>query len=211
MKKTLTRISIILFGLGIPLFSIISSKAAQSKPDPNYSIPDTSEATEIIETIEKAYDIEAESTFTLDIKKFPNVFVNDPRYPVSSETLETIRELTNNPSLETAGYLDYKTAYYSWRINATLNAEKIKEKAKQENRELTDDEIKSLVDVNGRIAPERPPSPSRSLPLTFLSVAINDDIATVVLDDGPWTLEMYLVSIDAKWYIAGVKGLIFHP
>ena len=174
-------------------------------------MPDTLEAKEVIQAAERAYDTEAEAAYTFDTTKFSDVFINDPRFPVSASTLETVRELTNNLSLESAGYLDYKIAYYSWIINATTHAEKIKEKAKAENRALTEEERKSLIDNNGRIAPARSQSPTRSLPLNILSVKINNDIATVVLDDGPWTLEMYLVLVDKKWYVAGVKALAFHP
>ena len=70
---------------------------------------------------------------------------------------------------------------------------------------------KSLIDKNGRTAPARSQSPTRSLPLNILSVNINNDIASVVLNDGPWTLERYLVLVDKKWYVAGIKGLVFHP
>jgi len=183
--------------------------AVQSRPD--YHIPDTPEAKEVIKAVERAYDVQAEAKFNFDIKKFPDIFINDPRFPVSSATLKTIRELTNNPSVESAGYLDYKVAYYSWLIESTLHAEKVKEKAKQENRPLTAEEKKSLVDQNGRIAPVRSESPKRTLSLTFLSVSVDEDVATVVLNDGPWTLEMYLVLVDKKWYVAGTKGLVFHP
>lgn len=96
-------------------------------------------------------------------------------------------------------------------MDATINAEKTKEKAKSENRDLTPEEKRSLVDQNGRIAPARSQSPIRSLPLTFLSVEVNDDIATVVVNDGPRTIELFLVLVDKKWYIAGTKGVAFHP
>jgi hypothetical protein len=189
-----------------------------SKPSTEFShfvtvekISDTPETKEVIQAVERSYDTEAEAAYTFDITKFSDLFINDPRFPVSAGTLETVRELTNNPSLESAGYLDYKLAFYSWRINATIHAEKVKEKAKKEDRALTDEERKSLIDNNGRIAPARSQSPTRSLPLNILSVKINNDIATVVLDDGPWTLEMYLALVDKKWYVAGVKGLAFHP
>jgi hypothetical protein len=189
-----------------------------SKPSINFGHPitsekmrDTPETKEVIQAVERSYDTEAEAAYTFDITKFSDAFINDPRFPVSAGTLETVRELTNNPSLESAGYLDYKLAFYSWRINATIHAEKVKEKAKKENRALTEEERKSLIDNNGRIAPARSQSPTRSLPLHIFSVKINNDIATVVLDDGPWTLEMYLALVDKKWYVAGVKGLAFHP
>jgi len=200
------------------LATIVFGLLGFSKPSINFGqpitsekMPDTPETKEVIKTVERSYDNEAEAGYTFDITKFSDVFINAPRFPVSAGTLETVRELTNNPSLESAGYLDYKLAFYSWRINATIHAEKVKEKAKKENRALTDEERKSLIDNNGRIAPARSQNPTRSLPLNILSVKINNDIATVVLDDGPWTLEMYLVLVDKKWYVAGVNGLAFHP
>ena len=207
MKKTLLVVICVIFGS--LCFSISPFMAVQSRPD--YHIPDTPEAKEVMDAVERAYDVQVEAKLYFDIKKLPDVFINDPRFPVSSSTLKTIRELTNNPSVESAGYLDYKVAYYSWLIESTLHVEKVKEKAKQENRPLTAEEKKSLVDQNGRIAPVRSESPKRTLSLTFLSVSVDEDVATVVLNDGPWTLEMYLVLVDKKWYVAGTKGLVFHP
>lgn len=136
--------------------------------------PDTPETKEVIKAVERSYDIEAEAGYTFDITKFSDVFINDPRFPVSAGTLETVRELTNNPFLESAGYLDYKLAYYSWIIHATTHAEKIKEKAKAENRALTEEERRSLVDSYGRMAPARSQSPTRSLPLTFFQSKLTE-------------------------------------
>jgi hypothetical protein len=205
--------------LTISIFALLTfSILGFSKPSTEFShfvtvekISDTPETKEVIKTVERSYDIEAEAGYTFDITKFSDVFINDPRFPVSAGTLETVRELTNNPSLESAGYLDYKLAYYSWIIHATTHAEKIKEKAKKENRALTEEERKSLVDSKGRMAPARSESPTRSLPLTFFSVEINGDIATVVLDDGPRTIKLTLVMVDKKWYVAAYKGLVMHP
>jgi hypothetical protein len=171
------------------------------------SIPDTKEAKEIIKTIEKAYDIEAEAANKFDISKFPTVFIDDPRFNVDPHTLEVVRQLTNQPELESAGWLDYKVAYYSWRIDATLHAEAVKEKAKAEKRQLTEEEKKSFIDPWGRTAPGRALSSMRKIPLTFMSVDVNDDIAIVKLNDGTYTAELTLVLVENKWYIAGFKGI----
>lgn len=96
--------------------SFANSSFSTAQSESTYHIPDTPEVKEVMKTVEKANDVEAEAAYTFDIKKFPTVFINDLRFPVSSGTLETIRELTNNPSLESAGWLDYKAAFYSWRI-----------------------------------------------------------------------------------------------
>ena len=190
-------------------FSIRSPRIRQSELIHN--IPDTPEAKEIMKTIERAYDIQAEAAYTFDLSKFPTVFINDPRFPVSSKTLETIRQLTNNPSLESAGWLDYMMASFSWRRDAILHTEAIHEKAKSEKRDLTEEEKKSLVDPQGRMAPARVESPIRKTPLTFFSAEIDGDIANVVLDDGPRTVQLTLVLVDKKWYIAAYKGLSVHP
>jgi hypothetical protein len=184
-------------------------KSRWALTEPN--IPEGDEAKEIIKTVERAYDVESEVVYDFDLSKLSTVFVNDPRFPLDSSTLQTVSELTNNPSLESAGFLDYKMAYYSWRRDATLHAETVYAKAKSENRDLTDEEKKSLVDPYGRIAPPRAKDTKREYNLTFLSVEINDDIALVVLDTVGTTVELTLVYVNDNWYITGIRGIVFHP
>jgi len=205
MKKKLFLAISTLLVLGLLGFSNSSPGITQSES--TYMIPDTPEAKEIMQTIERAYDIEVEAAYTFDIKKFPTVFINDPRFPVSPGTLEIIKDLTDNPSLESAGWLDYKVAFYSWRIKATLHAERVKEKAKQENRALSEEERDSLIDSNGRSAPARAQGPTRTTSLTFMSIEINKGVAIVILDDGTYKAELTLVFVDGSWYIARFKGI----
>ena len=75
------------------------------------SIPDTPEAKVIMQRIKTAYDTEVEAKQSFDYSKLPEVFINDHRYPLNPDALEFVRTETNNPSLELAGYLDYKWAY----------------------------------------------------------------------------------------------------
>lgn len=207
------KVSIVLAGLAILiLFGFANRDALRIRHLlTNRNIPDKPEAKEIVKTVERAYDIEAEALYTFDLQKFPSVFINDPRFPVTSGTLRTVRELTDNPTLESAGWLDYKIAYYSWVGRATFNSEAVHKKAKDENRELTPDERKSLVDSNGRMAPARVESPFRKQQLKFLSVSVVGDIAKVIVNDGPTTVEYTVVLVEKKWYIAAIKGLAFHP
>ncbi|NWG07281.1 MAG: hypothetical protein HXY35_11430 [Chloroflexi bacterium] len=209
MKKKLLILGAILVLLGTVNFAKVSFLSSRTAvPD---SIPDTPEAKEIMKAIENAYDIEAEAAYTFDLKKFPDVFINDPRFPLPDSTLQTVREMTDNPSLETAGYLDYKLAYYTWGSNAILYLEEVQQKAKSENRTLTDEEKRSVVDKYGRIAPARANSPKKKIPIRFISMEITNDVATTVIDDGPRTVELTLVLVNKKWYIAAYKGLSIHP
>jgi hypothetical protein len=177
------------------------------------SIPNTLQVKEIIKTIEIAYALETEMSVTLDISKLSTVYTNDPRFIMSEEVLKTVRELTNNPELESAGYLDYKMAYWTWRRDSTLLYEAVHKKAKEENRDLTKEEIASLIDPYGRVAHPRIDRTDReqlNSRIEFISVAINGDIAVVVLNRPDWKLEQTLVCVDQKWYIADVKGLQSH-
>jgi hypothetical protein len=209
MKKELLLILSILLVFSTVSFSATAPTINQFEL--TYNLPDSPEAKEVMKTIDKAYDIEAEAAHTFDLSKFSTVFINDPRFPVSPGTLDTVRELSNNPSLESAGLLDYKMTFYSWRRDAILLSENLHAKAKQENRELTAEERKSLIDSKGRMAPARSESPKRKMDVTFFSVEINDDIATAIIDDGPRTVQLTLVLVDKKWYIAAYKGLELHP
>ena len=75
-------------------------------------LENTPEIQEVIKSIRAAYDIEAEAIYTLDFTKLPEVFINDSRYEIDSDMLEVVKRAMNDPLLESAGFLDYKLAYY---------------------------------------------------------------------------------------------------
>jgi hypothetical protein len=210
MKKKIFSIMVLLLILVLVGFSYKSSDAKSSDEIVStYSsdIPNTKTAKDIVKVIEKSYQVEAEAANNFDVSQFPTVFINDSRFPVDPYTLNAVRQLSNQPDLASAGWLDYKTAYYSWRFSSILNAESVKEKAKAGNRPLTEEEKKSLVDPQGRTAPARSVGSSKRLPLTFISMNIKNDVATVVLNDGTYTAELTLVLVDGNWYIAGFRGI----
>jgi hypothetical protein len=158
----------------------------------------------IEETIRYAVDVEFEAAVNLDDKKFPEVFINDPRFPLDPSTLDTVRELTDNPKLESAGWLDYKLAYYGWLINGIKAREDLENKAKSENRNLTKEERKIL---NENDAPVHTKKGDYRSPLYIPSIELKDDIAKAVIEDGCINAELTLVLVDGKWFIAGYKGL----
>jgi hypothetical protein len=152
------------------------------------------EAQEIINTVQKSEVIYSEALQTSDPGKFPTVFINDPRFPLSEGTLDTVRRLTDNPSLQSAGWLDYKIAYYTFQI-----------------KEGTYPQMESF-----------PSEPSQTLPsdfiwcspppsLIFLSLSIDDDLATVAIDEGATKYELTLVFVNDDWFIAAYKGISVSP
>lgn len=175
-------------------------------------IPQTDDAKLLQETINKSYIIEAEAARTFDLTAFPSIFVNDQRGgDLSSSTVDFIRSVTGDYSSKNFGYLDYKIAYYSWWKSGALKFEALQTKALQENRNLTEEEIKSLVDEKGRVAMPRSQDTRTSIELQFVSIEVEEDKAMVIFDDGLRTNQMVLVNINNQWYIAGNKFLSVHP
>ena len=160
----------------------------------NEELPDTPEAQEIIKTVQKSDEIYSEALRTSDPSKLPTVFLNDPRFPVSTGTLETVRRLSNNPSLKSAGLLDYKLAYFTWQI--------------QEGTYL---QVESLH------TPESPTLPpnfvwcSPPSALNFQSMDINGDIAVVKIHEVGRVYELTLVLVNNQWFIAAYYGISVSP
>ena len=200
MKERLLLIIGFLLAFGFIIFFANASKVIEVMAIGERD--DTDEVKKIIDTIEKAYELDYEVAYKLKTKKMSTVYINDPRFEMTPGVLQTIREMTGNLSLESAGYLDYKIAYFGWMGDSILHEESVYAKAKSENRDLTEEEKASLTDEYGRSAPTRIKSPIRTNTTQVLSVDIKDDIAIAVVNEGEWLVEFYLVLVDNKWYIA---------
>jgi hypothetical protein len=175
-------------------------------------IPNTSDGKLIQEVVKKSYDVEAVAARTFDLSSFPSIFVNDQRGGnLSPTTIDFIRSVSEVVPSSYYGYLDYKIAYYSWWKLGAQKFEALQTKALQENRDLTEDEKKSLIDAKGRVAMPRSQEIQIPIELQFISIELKDDEAIVVFDDGLRTSQMILVKIKNQWYIAGNKFLSVHP
>ena len=173
--------------------------------------PDSPEAQDIIETIENAYDIDIEASVIFDLSKLSSVYINDPLFEMNQAVLQTVRELTGDLSIETAGFLDYKLAYYGWKRDSILHKESVYATAEAENRGLTEDERSSLIDEFGRSAPSRGNYPFRKTPILFLTLDIDEDIARLVIDYGFARIEIMLVYVNNQWFIADQSYLSISP
>ena len=168
-------------------------------------VPDTPETREIINQIETAFDIEAGCSF--DYSLFPSVYINDLSYPVDGEKLEFIRVATDNPSLESAGYLDYKIAYHPWWLEGKRQWEEIYNRAKAENREVSEEERQTFLASKWGTYPGGSCFPKRPWQTRCISIQVEDDIATVVLGVGSRAKELTLVLVDGHWLIAQEKDI----
>lgn len=174
-------------------------------------VPDTPDSKAIQATIEKAYEIEGYAAHTFDTTEFASVFINDPRGgELSPGCLKLVQDYGDTAS-NTAGYLDYKLAYFSWWKNGALRLEELWSKVEKEGRNLTQEEVQSLIDSSGRLAaPRNPEGLGSETEIRFKSITIIGDIATVVFDDGARLNEMTLVNVGGRWYIAGNVVLRVH-
>jgi hypothetical protein len=155
---------------------------------------DTPGAQEIIDTIQKSEEIYFEALQTSDPGKFPTVFINDPRFPLPEGTLNTVRRLTDNPSLQSAGWLDYKMAYHTFQI-----------------KEGTYLQMESFPSEPSQTLPPDFTWCSPPPPLKFLSININQDIAIATIDAGATKYELTLVLIKNHWFIASFNGISVSP
>lgn len=209
MKKIFVITAMLVFALVTLAFG--AGAPSKQSSDRARSIPDTTEAKEIQRTIEKAYMIEEIAARTFDTTEFAKVFINDPRGgKLDDSTLQFVEEVLGI-NRTSAGYLDYKLAYYKWWEAGAQKIEALQAKAQAEGRPLTPEEVSSLIDGSGRIAMPRAQGPVSEIWLDFYSISINGDIAVAIFDDGPRTNRMTLVKVDGKWYIAGNEILAVHP
>jgi len=169
----------------------------------------------VVQTLEKACQIEEDAIWTFDTSEFSTVYVNDPRFPVPPDTLRFVQLITNDTSITYVGYLDFSLAVLRYLQDGVVKWKAVSERMKAENRnEMTDGERNSLMSPTGNMYPA-PPSPEikGNVPCIYAVQSINivGDIATVVASRGATTDEWHLVNRDGQWYIAGRKILIMHP
>ena len=168
-------------------------------------IPDSPEALEIIHQVNTALEVEFECIF--DYSRLSSVYVNDLRYPVDDEKLGFIRMVTDNPSLESAGYLDYKTAYYPWWLEGKRQWEEIYSKAQAENREVSEEERNAFQASKWGKYPGGACNPIGKIEAIIVSILVEDDVATVVYGIGSRVKEATLILIDGHWLIAQEKDI----
>jgi len=202
-KKLFLSASGMLILLVILVFVLISLNHKET------GIPDAEDTKQIEEVLQRSYDLEAKAAQDFDLSLFPSVFINDPRVKLSASTvqfIQKVRGMKGEAPRDDYGFLDYKIAYFElWGSGAT-QIETIQAEAKQENRDLTSEERKTMANSMHRSIGQ-----VQSAKLVFRSIVMVDrDMAIAVFDDGPRLNEMRLVRIKNNWFIAGWKILETH-
>ena len=190
---------------------IEDSRWALSEPN----IPENEDAQEIIEIVEKMYVVETKAGYDFLTEDFSSVFISDSRFTLLPEKVEYTKYFTDVPSLNLFGYLDYKIAYYIWWQNGASQYEAIQAKATSENREVSSEELRTVTNSEWAkkwgLPSVREESPVREHFLQVTSIEIGSEFTTVYLFDGHELVELYLVKIDSRWFVAGEKDVTTKP
>jgi hypothetical protein len=159
--------------------------------EPN--IPEGDETKGIITALERAYEITAKAGHDFNTSNLSSAFVNDSRFTLNPEKLEFTQHFTNNSTLASPGLLDYKLAFYHWWSEYLDN---------YNNSEWTN---------KWGHAWDAEKTPEQDYPLRIVSIEIHEEFSIAYLYDGRNLVELYLVKIDEKWYVAGEPGVTTIP
>jgi hypothetical protein len=222
-KVALLLLAILAAASGLVLLGRLGSKCSNGEAIAA-GVPDSEDARQIQATIWRAYELYEIAGRTYDVSAFPEVFVDDPRVPLTRKQRQRLEEWFG-PVPENAGYLTYVTGCYTKVAESDRLFEEAWAKATAEGRDhllpqdyLTPEEWREIQESNAPI-PLPPPAPPGTAVSAeevadsirentrFDSVVIDDDNAIVLFDDGATLNEATLVRNAGKWYIAGVKRL----
>jgi hypothetical protein len=206
MTKKLLATVIFLFVLIIGFVYLVISR-----PRAGLQIPDTQDSQEIQEVIYHSYTIFQEALQNGgDVSEFKNVLTNSPEYSYeNSKGRSLVILVLGKEEADNAGYrtvMEAKYIAYGCGVRLFKETEKV---AKEENREVTADELKSIQDHCYGVLP---PSQSGSAPLKldFQNIDIEGDRAVVRYDDGAALLEAILVRENGRWLIGNIKPIEIH-
>lgn len=207
-------IAAVLAVLAVPLiFSLVLRRGAvlAGPGVPAVGVPDTPDARQVMSTMQRAYHLRGVAARTFEVTEFPSVFTDTPDYELSKDQRDLVSRAFGQQVAEDAGYLTYMQAYYViWSEGAT-RLQAALDKAKAEGRELTSEEMQSLVKAND----DRVPALGRTDPLyedklTYESIAIDGDKAWVQYDDGAALQKALLIKVNGQWLIAGIWLIQVH-
>jgi hypothetical protein len=173
-------------------------------------VPDSPEAKKIEAVLERAYEVIGAASRTFDVSKFSTVFVDTSDFDVTPLQEQSVAEILGGSTTGPVGYLTAMRAkYVSLGQGAKLLREAL-DKAKAENRKLTEQDFLDLAEQNHGRMPSLGSAFTARTSLTYKSIEIAGDRAVVRYDDGAALQEAVVVRIGERWYVAGIKPLWVH-
>jgi hypothetical protein len=207
-KRTSLWLSVGLITVVILVAVLIVLQSARAKAAPG--VPNSPEAKEIMAVMERAYRIIGVASQTFDLAEFSSVFVDSPDYKLNGKQKEAVAGVLGNATAESAGYLTAMQAQYISLGQGAQLLQAALAKAKAENREITAQEFQDIIQANHGQMPALGSPITTQTVLTYDSMEIDGDKATVRYDDGAAQQEATLVRIKGRWFITGIIPLWVH-
>jgi hypothetical protein len=196
--------------IGVIIIVLIYGQSSKAKA--SVAIPDNSDTKEIKLVLEEAYNQIAVASLTYDVRGFSKVFVNTSDYPLNEQQRSSVKEVLGIDTKSNLGYLTAMQAKYIARGKSAALVKTAVEKALQEKRDLTQNELQDLIATSyGQLPPSTVyQNPDSKTELVYQSIDVKEDKAVVVYDDGAALQEAILVKINHHWFIASIKPIQIH-
>jgi hypothetical protein len=203
-----SRILIPMAVVAIIAFATVVSQTRSAKADPG--IPDSADAKQIMATVERAYRLFNSAGRTGDVSEFPAVFTDTADYPYTDALRQQMATEfgVEAKDVQGAGYLTAIMARYVAQGRAAQQLQAALAKARAENREITTEELQQVAASNQGILP--PYVLDAKTTLTYESIEIDGDRATVRYDDEAALQEAILVRLNGNWLIASMRPIKIH-
>jgi hypothetical protein len=178
---------------------------------------DASEVTAVKAAVEHTHRVRLDVAVSFDITPLDSAYVDDPRVPLTApqaQFIEQVRQAQGTAvadELKGSGYLTCMKAFYlNWKRGAEGWRE-ITTQAKNEGRQVTADDIKSITGTVGMPMQANDPSNYSSqsftnpTPYDYRKIVIEGDEADVIyLGEGPALYHVFMVKTSAGWKEAGL-------
>ena len=168
------------------------------------------EAARVKTVMERAYDLIGTAAQTYDVSGFAAVFVDTADYPLSPKQQEGVAAVLGAEAAQKAGYLTAMQAHYMSLGQGAKLLQAALARAKAEGRELSAAEFQALIKANHDQVPTLSGPVVAKTMLTYESIEIAGDRATVRHDDGAALQEAILLKVKGQWYIAGITPVWVH-
>ncbi|WP_423222378.1 hypothetical protein [Candidatus Amarolinea aalborgensis] len=172
--------------------------------------PNSPEAAPVKTVMERAYDLIGTAAQTYDVSGFATVFVDTADYQLTTKQQEGVAAILGAEAAQRAGYLTAMQAHYMSLGHGAKLLQSALAKAKAEGRELSAEEFQAIIKANHDQVPTLPSPVVAKTNLTYESIEIAGDRATVRYDDGAALQEAILLKIKGQWYIAGITPVWAH-
>ncbi len=206
-RKSLSLAVIVLI---IAAIFIAAWSAQSNRIKAGSEVPNSPEASSVKAVMERAYDLIGTAAQTYDVTGFATVFVDTADYRLTPKQQEGVAAILGAEVAQKAGYLTAMQAHYISLGQGSQLLQAALVQAKAEGRELSAEEFQAIIKANHDQIPTLPSPVVAKTNLTYESLEIAGDRATLRYDDGAALQDAILVRIKEQWYIAGITPVWVH-